>query len=176
MKPNFFHHCVAKKFCANTKQLQDFSKEIITLIKPDEKVMLLGKMGSGKTTLVRYLLQLMNYDGAVPSPTFTLVNEYHIAPDKKLFSKNDGGLSGDSDLDDGLDGEFEKNLTLFHIDLYRLEGEDENIGLDEIFDSKAMVFVEWGERIDWIRERSTLLIDITFPSSGEGREVKIFSR
>lgn len=157
MKHDFGDNCIAQKVCATLEQLQEFCKEIIALLKPDEKVMLLGAMGSGKTTLVRNLLQLMDYDEVVSSPTFNLVNEYQISPSGNLFSQ--------------------RSLTVFHIDLYRLEGGEENIGLGEIFDSQAMVFVEWGERVEWITERASLLIDINFSAGGsQSREVKVFTR
>ena len=80
-------------------------------------VLLIGNLGAGKTTLTRGIAAGR---GAPPdevaSPTFTLIHEY--APD------------------------------LYHIDLYRLDEPRQvaALGLEELFDSDALVLIEWGER------------------------------
>lgn len=82
-------------------------------------VLLIGNLGAGKTTLAKGIakgLQAAEPD-EVSSPTFTLIHEYG------------GG-------------------RLYHVDLYRLESEAEarSLGLEEIFERKAVVLVEWGEK------------------------------
>ncbi len=83
-------------------------------------VLLIGNLGAGKTTLAKGIVQGL---GAAPpeevsSPTFTLIHEYGAPP------------------------------AVYHVDLYRLESASDaaTLGLDELFDSPALVLVEWGER------------------------------
>jgi tRNA threonylcarbamoyladenosine biosynthesis protein TsaE len=77
-----------------------------------------GEMGVGKTTFMRAVCQSLGLDFE-GSPTFSLVNEYHLKDGKKLF----------------------------HFDLYRLNSPQElsAIGFEEYLDSGHFVFIEWPE-------------------------------
>ena len=102
-------------------------------------VLLYGDLGAGKTAFVRGLARGV---GALPdevsSPTFTLVQEY-------------AGTS----------------LTLYHVDLYRLDSaEVDDLGLDDLLDSRGIVAIEWAER--W-PGRPRRAIDVQLEESGEGR-------
>lgn len=81
-------------------------------------VCLEGELGAGKTTLCRGILRGLGYNGAVKSPTFTLVEPYEV------------------------DG-----LRIFHIDLYRIVSEEEleYIGFDDYFSNESLTLVEWPE-------------------------------
>lgn len=86
-----------------------------------------GELGAGKTQLVKGLAQGLGFPGRVHSPTFALVNEYR------------GG-----------------RLTLFHLDLYRLETAEQihAAGLDEYLQPDGVAVIEWAER--WLgNERLT---------------------
>jgi tRNA threonylcarbamoyladenosine biosynthesis protein TsaE len=79
-----------------------------------------GDLGAGKTTLVRSLLRGLGYGGRVPSPTYTLLEHYHVA-----------------------------GIDLVHMDLYRLTGaaELEPLGLrDWLAEPGIWLFAEWPER------------------------------
>jgi len=87
-------------------------------------VILRGEVGAGKTTLVKGIAAALGaaVEEDVTSPTFTLVHEY----------------------------ESEK-VHLFHLDLYRLETEEQIavLGLEEMLaEPNALVLVEWGERFE----------------------------
>lgn len=86
---------------------------------------LVGDLGSGKTTFVRYLAKELKIKENITSPTFVVRKDYPVRENKN----------------------FEK---LIHIDAYRLglEADVEAIGLlDEIKNAKSLIFVEWFENI-----------------------------
>jgi tRNA threonylcarbamoyladenosine biosynthesis protein TsaE len=79
-----------------------------------------GDLGAGKTQLVKGLARGLGFAGRVHSPTFTLVNIYT------------GG-----------------RLTLFHLDLYRLETKEQilSAGLEEYLQPDGVSVIEWAERM-----------------------------
>ena len=79
-----------------------------------------GNLGTGKTTLVREILKAMSWQGAVKSPTFSILEEYQIA-----------------------------NKDVFHSDLYRLDNQNdfEMLGIEINTDSRGIFFIEWPLKI-----------------------------
>jgi tRNA threonylcarbamoyladenosine biosynthesis protein TsaE len=118
---------------ANNLDTIEVGREIVSLLSPPMLMILRGDLGAGKTTLVKGIAQAL--DAAEPdevtSPTFTLVHEY------------DGTRAG-------------KPITLYHMDVYRLEGERqlESLGLDDMLTEDAIVLVEWGEKFASIQKKS----------------------
>jgi tRNA threonylcarbamoyladenosine biosynthesis protein TsaE len=114
-------------------------------------VLLKGELGTGKTTLVKGIAQAL--DAADPdevtSPTFTLIHEY------------EGTQHG-------------KPVRLFHLDVYRIEGERqlETLGLDELFTDNSLVLVEWGEKFKSLVKRATGEIVIT-SEGGDARKIRV---
>lgn len=102
-----------------------------------------GDLGSGKTTWVRAMLRGLGYTGRVPSPTYTLLEQYTC-----------GGLS------------------IVHLDLYRLRGADEleNLGLrDWLAEPARWIAVEWPERAPQLAERCDLMLELATPAPGRRR-------
>jgi tRNA threonylcarbamoyladenosine biosynthesis protein TsaE len=98
-------------------------------------VALYGTLGAGKTRLVQALAQALGIDRRqVTSPTFVLIQEYHGRKD------------------------------LYHIDAYRVRDEDEflALGVDEYFESAALVLIEWADRVPAClpRERIDIHIEV----------------
>lgn len=96
--------------------------EIAGRLRPPSVVMLIGDLGTGKTTLAKGIVEGL---GAAPaddvlSPTFSLIHEYEGHP------------------------------KVYHLDLYRLDTvpELETLGLEDIWEQEAIVIIEWGERFE----------------------------
>ncbi len=126
-------------------------RKLAELLKPPQLLLLGGELGTGKTTLVKGIAQAL--DAAEPdevtSPTFTLIHEF------------DGTRKG-------------KPVKLFHLDVYRLEGERqlETLGLDDLLTPDALVVVEWGEKFKSIRKRATGEILIA-SAGGDARKITV---
>ena len=103
-------------------------------------MLLIGQLGAGKTTLAKGIVKGLGaaQPDDVSSPTFTLIHEY-------------------SPLANARGSEERRGLSVYHIDLYRLDtaAQVATLGLDEIFDRRAVVLIEWGERFpELMPERS----------------------
>jgi len=129
----------------------DVGRQLVRVLKPPQLLILRGDLGTGKTTLVKGIAQALDAAEAdeVTSPTFTLIHEY------------DGARDG-------------RPVKLFHLDVYRLEGERqlEALGLDELLTADALVLVEWGEKFKSIRKKSTGEIVIT-SVGGDARRITV---
>ncbi|MDR3750404.1 MAG: tRNA (adenosine(37)-N6)-threonylcarbamoyltransferase complex ATPase subunit type 1 TsaE [Terracidiphilus sp.] len=129
----------------------EVGRQLTRLLKPPQLLILRGDLGTGKTTLVKGIAQALDAAEAdeVTSPTFTLIHEY------------DGTQDG-------------KAVKLFHLDVYRLEGERqlETLGLDELLTPDALVLVEWGEKFKSIRKKATGEIAIS-SEGGDTRKITV---
>lgn len=95
-----------------------------------------GDMGAGKTTFINALSRRLGVeDDVTNSPSFAIINEYRSDTTAEL---------------------------IYHFDLYRLEDIDEalEIGVEDYFDSGALCFLEWSERIADILPDDTVRVDI----------------
>jgi len=129
----------------------EVGRKLAALLAPPQLLILRGDLGTGKTTLVKGIAEALEAAEAdeVTSPTFTLLHEY------------DGVLDG-------------KPVKLFHLDVYRLEGERqlETLGLDELLTPDALVLVEWGEKFKSILKKATGEIAIT-STGGDARRITV---
>lgn len=96
---------------------QALGEALASLLRPGDVVLLIGGLGSGKTTFVKGVARGLGYGGDVTSPTFTLCHTY----------------AG--------------RLDLVHVDLWRLDHRSEilDLALDEELENGAVVVAEWGE-------------------------------
>ena len=110
---------------------------------PGTVVAIRGDVGAGKTTLVQAICRGYGVRDEVTSPPYALVHEY-AAP----------------------------RSPVYHLDLYRLRGEDEltNIGWDDVVNAHALVLVEWPERAG-DRLPSHVPIDLEHLPGDDGRRL-----
>ncbi len=115
--------------------------------RPGDILLLRGRLGVGKTTLVQGLAEGLGVTDLVTSPSFTLVHEH--------------------------DG----RLKLYHLDLYRLEAADlSDIGIEDVLGAKAVVAVEWSERMPPHLPGDALEIEIEFAEEPESRCLRLSPR
>ncbi len=105
----------------NLTTIKDVGKKVASLLTPGLPLLLYGQMGAGKTTLTKYIVAALGGDENVTSPTYTIMQSYKTTKD-----------------------------TLWHVDLYRLDGgvhEIDELGLDEL-NMYNMLIIEWPERLN----------------------------
>jgi tRNA threonylcarbamoyladenosine biosynthesis protein TsaE len=117
------------------------------LLRPGDVIALTGELGAGKTTLVQGIAGALGYDGAVTSPTFTLVREYRTP-----------------------------TLTLVHADVYRLDRVQDalDLGLDETAEDGVLI-VEWGDAVDALLPGDRLVVELSIPGEDDARKIALRS-
>lgn len=108
-----------------------------------------GAMGAGKTTIIGALCRYKGVQETVSSPTFAIINEYS-------YEEGAGPAS------------------IYHIDLYRLETEQEimQTGVADCLESGAFCFVEWPQKAPFLFDAQTVHVMIDVISADE-RSIKI---
>jgi tRNA threonylcarbamoyladenosine biosynthesis protein TsaE len=106
-------------------------------------VVLKGELGAGKSTFARALLRALGHRGAVPSPTYTLVEPYETAKGR-----------------------------IYHIDLYRVSSGDElrYLGWDELDDGLRLV--EWPEQVAGLEDRADVQVELRYTGDGRSAELR----
>ena len=108
---------------------------------PNMVICLNGELGSGKTVFTKGFASAMEVREDITSPTFTIVKEY------------------------------EGELPLYHMDVYRLDGNTDGLGLEEYFTKNGVVIIEWASTIENILPENRL--DIKFKVTGENSRVLV---
>jgi tRNA threonylcarbamoyladenosine biosynthesis protein TsaE len=124
-------------------ETRELGRTLALALEPGTVVLLVGDLGAGKTSFVKGLAAGLGIEpDTVGSPTFTLVHAYR------------------------------GRLTLYHVDLYRVEGaEPEDLGLEELAGGEAIVAIEWAEKLvrPFPRTVRVLMVDV----GGETRDITI---
>jgi tRNA threonylcarbamoyladenosine biosynthesis protein TsaE len=110
---------------------------------PKMVFLLSGNLGAGKTVFAQGFASGLNVKEIVNSPTFNIVKVY---------------TSG--------------RLPLYHIDAYRLEGNNKDIGLEEYIEAGGISLIEWPEYVKYILPKNKFSITIKNISENE-REIEI---
>jgi len=109
---------------------------------PNMVICLQGDLGSGKTIFTKGFASSLGIDEAVTSPTFNIIKEYN---------------SGEMDL--------------YHMDVYRLDGKVDDLGIEEYFSKNGIVIIEWADMIkDYLPEER---LEIKIKLSEEDEDTRI---
>lgn len=97
---------------------------------PNMIICLNGELGSGKTLFTKGFAQALGIKDNITSPTFSIIKEY-----------------------DGV-------LPLYHMDVYRLDGNTSGVNIEEYFTKGGVVIIEWADTIKDILPKERLDIKI----------------
>ncbi|RKQ28323.1 tRNA (adenosine(37)-N6)-threonylcarbamoyltransferase complex ATPase subunit type 1 TsaE [Oceanobacillus halophilus] len=128
----------------NANETALLGEKLASLLEPGDVLTLEGDLGAGKTTFTKGLAKGLGVKRTVNSPTFTIVKEY------------------------------EGRLPLYHMDVYRLENSEEDIGFDEYFNSHGISVVEWAKFIEEYLPEERLNININY-DEGDSRTIEFSS-
>lgn len=97
-----------------------------------------GDLGAGKTTLISAMCKNLGVKDVVGSPTFSIINEYQFE-------------------EEGME------WPVYHIDLYRLEDEEEaqQAGVEACLYSGHLCFVEWPQKVPSVLPEELILVQLT---------------
>ena len=124
------------------EQTQQFAERLAKLLGPGDVIALEGDLGAGKTTFTQGLAKGLGIKTVINSPTFTIIKEY------------------------------QGTLPLYHMDVYRVEDEFEELGFDEYFYGEGITVVEWASMIRSVLPPVLLEIYIK-RAEGDSREIQI---
>lgn len=112
-----------------------FGMRLAAAMVPPCVIYLQGDLGTGKTTLARGILRGLGHQGAVRSPTYTLIEPYDLG-----------------------------EVQLYHLDLYRLADPEEldYLGLRDLLEETALWVIEWPDRGHGLLPSPDLLIAIRY--------------
>ena len=115
-------------------ELPEVARKLLTTFGDDRFFAFFGKMGVGKTTLIKELCAALGVKDNVCSPTFAIVNEY---------------TSGEGE-------------PVYHFDFYRLKSVAEayDIGYEEYFYSGCYCFTEWTEKVEELLPERYVRVEI----------------
>lgn len=132
------------KFISNAvEETFEIGKKLSEQLKPGDVVLVEGSLGAGKSVLIRGLAYGLGVEEDLPSPTFTLVNEYNA------------------------------KFKIYHFDLYRVNDPYElyEIGFEDYVYSKAVSFIEWPSKAGDLIPEDSIFININL--NGEERVITV---
>ena len=128
----------------SVEETRDLASFLSKVFQAGDVVVLSGDLGAGKTAFTQGLGLALGVEHPITSPTFTLANKY------------------------------EGELTLNHLDVYRLEHfqEVEELGLSELIDSNSLTVIEWGNVISSVLTEGYLEISLSLGESLDERTIE----
>jgi tRNA threonylcarbamoyladenosine biosynthesis protein TsaE len=131
----------------SAEETTELGRRLAADLKPGTIVLLRGDLGAGKTTMVKGIAEGFQAAKAedVTSPTFTLIHEYRGPA-----------------------------VTLYHIDLYRIDTQREldTLALDDLMTPQSILLIEWGEKFERFAKERDVEIAIEH-QGGDDRRVTL---
>ncbi|MDD6096054.1 MAG: tRNA (adenosine(37)-N6)-threonylcarbamoyltransferase complex ATPase subunit type 1 TsaE [Firmicutes bacterium] len=127
-------------------EMRELGLELAAALEPGDIIAMVGNLGTGKTTLSKYIAEGLGVTEALSSPTFNIVKEYR---------------SG--------------RLPLFHFDVYRLSSGDDlvDIGAEDYLYGDGVCLIEWADIVADILPEETIVIRLEYGENEGAREVTI---
>ena len=113
------------------ESMEHFAKLLAKHLSAGDIILLNGDLGAGKTTLTQFIGKAIGVKRNINSPTFNIIKSYQ----------------GNA-------------FKLHHMDCYRLEDSEEDLGFDEYFEDQAVTLIEWSEFIESFLPNNHLTINI----------------
>ena len=135
-----------KRFLADEQATRTLANEIYAAL-PENlagwTLLLQGELGAGKSTFARAFIHAAGHRGAVPSPTYTLVEPYNLA-----------------------------SCNIYHVDLYRVSDEEElrYLGWNELDDGCRLV--EWPDRAPALAAHADLLLELEYDGGSRQAQIR----
>ena len=125
----------------NLDNIRQAANEFIHLMDDRTVFAFYGKMGAGKTTFIKAVCEELGVEDVINSPTFAIINEYRSAKTGEL---------------------------IYHFDFYRINkiSEAQDISVEDYFDSGALCFIEWPEKIEQLLPDDTIHVTIAEKEDG----------
>lgn len=121
----------------STEETHVLGNKIGSIVKENMVFLLDGDLGAGKTTLTQGIAKGLGIKRNVTSPTFTI---------QKIYN---GG-----------------RMNLYHIDAYRLEGIEQDLGFDEYFYDDGLTVIEWSQFMRYLIPEEYMMISIHLLDDG----------
>ena len=126
-------------YTKNEEELINLGERIGTLLQKNDVLILSGELGAGKTTFTKGLAKGLGIRQMIKSPTYTIVREY------------------------------EGRLPLYHLDVYRIEGDADSIDLDEFLFGGGVTVIEWGHLLG--KDLPDSYLELELLKEAEGRRL-----
>lgn len=118
------------------------AQAIATLVTRGDVLLLHGDLGAGKTTFSQFFGKALGIEQKITSPTFNIIKSY------------------------------EGKLPFHHMDCYRLEGAEDDLGFDEYFYGDGVTIVEWPEMIEEFLPEDYIELNLKYIEDSK-REIEI---
>ncbi len=127
---------------SSAEQTIELGKKIGSFLKKGDIIALQGTLAAGKTTITKGIALSLGIEEPITSPTFTLISEY------------------------------EGNMPLYHLDVYRLDGVDSfiDLGTDDLLYGEGVSIIEWSEKIMSELPKDVITIKLEVPNETESEK------